>query len=159
MTRNKPPPPPAPPGWNKTLDDLFREAAQGLRSSIGSPEADWAREYERSLLPADLRAPCLGDVYEAIGDTPVDYLVAWIDAPVTTDGSGTLQAGQRIRISSDPGPARPLLVYALPLDYPGFEQRCVPPEVRSRRKYGGLTLAVKAVDLHRHFRLVAGSTG
>lgn len=155
----KPPVPPAPPGWNKTLDDLFAEAAQGLRPTIGSPEADWAREYERSLLPAELRQPQLGDIYEALEDTPAEYLVAWIDAPVTTDGTGTLKAGERIRICADPGPHKPLRVYAQPLDYHGFEQRSVPAAQRSHRKYGGLTLTVKTIDLHRAFRPVGRETG
>ncbi len=60
--------PPAPEGWNKTLADLDAEYRAGARVTLGSPEVDWAREYERSLLPADTRFPREGDVYEALED-------------------------------------------------------------------------------------------
>jgi hypothetical protein len=69
--------PPAPPGWNKTLADLMAEVDSGLRQSVGSPEMDWARDYERSLLPSDTRFPCEGEVYEALDDILVDYLTSW----------------------------------------------------------------------------------
>lgn len=52
---------PAPPGWNKTIQDLFDEA-KTTRSTVGPPEVEWARDYERSLIPAGTRFPKKGDV-------------------------------------------------------------------------------------------------
>ena len=40
-----------PPGWNKTVDDLFDEIRQGKRLMVSGDEGEWARDYERSLLP------------------------------------------------------------------------------------------------------------
>ena len=42
---------PAPPGWKKTIDDLSAEIRQGKRLFVSGDEGDWARDYERSLLP------------------------------------------------------------------------------------------------------------
>ena len=61
---SKKPVPPAPEGWNKTLADLMDEVTTGKRKSLGSPEIDWARDYERSLLPVGTRFPQRGDLYE-----------------------------------------------------------------------------------------------
>lgn len=82
--------PPAPPGWNKTVADLLAEAKRGERGSVGSPEVDWARDYERSRIPFGSRFPRKGDVYEAIKDFSVDYMTAWA-APYTGGGQGTLK--------------------------------------------------------------------
>jgi len=76
--------PPAPPGWKKTIEDLFDESRAGNRSSVGSPEVDWARDYERSLIPAGTRFTKSGDIYQAIIDVEVSYLTSW-SAPCMND--------------------------------------------------------------------------
>lgn len=73
----------APPGWNKTLANLMKEVEEGRLLGIGSPETDWARDYERSLLPQHVRFPQKGDIYEAHEDVPVQYMVSRAAAPVT----------------------------------------------------------------------------
>jgi hypothetical protein len=44
--------PPRPEDWHFTFADLMAEMKAGKRKSIGQPELDWAREYERSMIPA-----------------------------------------------------------------------------------------------------------
>jgi hypothetical protein len=86
--------PPAPPDWNKTIQDLLDEAKKS-GSAVGSPEVDWARDYERSLIPSGTRFPKKGDVYEAIRDVEVSFMTSWL-APLTGGGTGTLIKGQRV---------------------------------------------------------------
>ena len=69
--------PPPPPGWNKSVADLMAEVDSGAKQAVGSPELDWARDYERSLLPPDTRYPCEGEIYEALEDFPVSYVTSW----------------------------------------------------------------------------------
>lgn len=145
--------PPAPAGWNKTLADLFDEMRRGERGSVGGPEVEWAREYERSLLPAGLRFPCKGDIYEAIDEVCVDYLTAW-SAPYTGGGTGTLMKGDRVVIDVDPGTARPISAYAAAVDAAALEPRIVPMDDRTSPKYAGFYFSLKTVDLNRKFRLI-----
>jgi hypothetical protein len=145
--------PPAPPGWNKTIDDLLVEARAGGRNAVGSPEADWARDYERSLLPVGTRFPKKGDVYEATEDLQVGYLTSWA-APFTGGGTGTLKSGERVIVDDDVLLARPVGVYARPIDYAAVEERMVPESDRANRKYAGFCLSLKTADLSRNFRLV-----
>jgi hypothetical protein len=146
-------PVPPPSGWNKTLDDLIGEARRGERGPIGEPETRWAIEYERSLLQPDVRYPRMGDVYEAVEDTPVEYLTAW-SGPYTGSGQGVLLRGDRIRIEHEPAGAEPIGVYAVPLDYTTLEERMVPAASRLAKKYDGFYFFVHTADLNRAFRLV-----
>jgi hypothetical protein len=91
--------PPAPPGWNKTIQDLFDESKR-TKSAVGPPEVEWARDYERSLIPAGMRFPKKGDVFEATRDVEVSYLTSW-SAPFTGGGSGRLKKGVKwLRMSA-----------------------------------------------------------
>ena len=145
--------PPAPQGWNKTIEDLFAEIDRGERASVGSPEADWARDYERSLIPNDMRFPQKGDVYEAIADVDVRYLTAWA-TPLTGGARGSLKAGDRVRVDQESLDTKPIAVYAKPIDYVGVEARLVAPDVRANKLYSGYYLSLKTVDLNRVFKLV-----
>ena len=145
--------PPAPPGWNKTIDELFAEIDRGERTSVGSPEADWARDYERNLIPSSMRFPRRGDVYEAIVDVDVRYLTAWA-APFTGGGRGSLKAGDRVLIDQASLDPKPIAIYAKPVDYASVEARLVPADVRSTKNYSGYYLSLKTVDLNHMFRLV-----
>ena len=146
--------PPAPPGWNKTVADLVSEMNSGLRKNIRGDEAEWARNYERTLLPEGLRFPRKGDIYEAIDDLEVDYLTSWF-APYTGGGRGTLMRGERIVVDSDPSDPTPLGVYAKPENYKEVEMRIVPEDERTHYKYGGFYFQVRTLDLNTKFRLVA----
>lgn len=90
-----------PADWDLTLDDLFAEMEAGKRDSIGSPEGDWAKEYERSLIPEGTRFPVKGDLYESNEDQIISYMTAW-SAPFTGEGEAKLLKGERIWIKEDP---------------------------------------------------------
>lgn len=145
--------PPAPAGWNRTIDDLLAEMKAGKRKTVGSPETDWARDYERSLLPADVRFPKKGDVYEACAPVDMRYLTAW-GAPFTGGGEGRLEKGDRIFVDRAPSSPDPISVYAVAVDYAAVEERLVPGSVRADPSYSDFYFSVKVIDLHRKFRLV-----
>ena len=147
--------PPAPPGWNKTIADLLSEAQRGERSSVGSPEVDWARDYERSRIPFGMRFPRKGDVYEATKEINVQYLTAWA-TPYTGGGQGILKTGDRVLVDQDPVYPEPITVYAKALDYALVEERMVPVNIRADAKYSGFYLSLKTVDLNNLFKLVHG---
>jgi hypothetical protein len=143
--------PPAPAGWNKTLEDLCAEMHSGIRKSIDGQEAEWARNYERSLLPETIRFPGPGDVYEAIDDIEVQYVTHWL-APYTGSGSAIIKQREKIVVDGGCDP-EPLGVYALPEDYK-LEMRMIPQEDRTDGKYGGFHLSISTRDLNTKFRLV-----
>jgi hypothetical protein len=145
--------PPAPPGWNKTIADLLAEAKRGERGSVGSPEVDWARDFERNRIPFGFRFPRKGDVYEAMKDIDVQYLTAWA-APYTGGGQGILNAGDRVLVDEDPVYPEPISIYAKAVDYAVVENRMVPASVRADTKYSGFYLSLKTVDLNNSFRLI-----
>lgn len=144
--------PPAPPGWKKTLSDLHAELESGSRSVLGSPEVDWATDYERSLLPVDTRFPRQGDVYEALEDVEVHYLTSW-DAPFTGGGKGTMRRGDNVVVVYLVSP-QPLTVGARPVKYAELEERLVPEADRKAHRYGGFYLSIGTTDLNTKFRLV-----
>jgi hypothetical protein len=153
----KKPIPPAPPSWNKTIRDLLAEVDRGESGSVGSPEVDWARDYERSMLPADIRYPRKGDIYEAVTDFEVTYLTAWT-APYTGDGRGSLKGGDRLCIEHEPSNPKPTSVYATAVNYEDLEKRLVPPDVRKNEQYSGYYFSIKTADLHSLFKLVHADT-
>ena len=143
--------PPAPPGWNKTIEDLSDEAKK-TKSTVGPPEVEWAREYERSLIPKGTRFPKKGDVYEPTRDVEVSYLTSW-SAPFTGGGSGTLKKGERVIINCEPLP-RPIAANAKAINYIQVEEGMVPESDRSNKKYSGFYLVLKTLELRRDFKLV-----
>jgi hypothetical protein len=142
---------PAPPGWNKTIQDLLDESKRNS-SVVGPPEIDWARDYERSLIPVGTRFPKKGDVYEAAHEVEVSYRTTWA-APFTGGGSGSLRKGDRVVIDHEPQP-RPMAVNAKPVDYTRVEEELVPESDRVKSKYAGFYLVLKTLELSRNFRLV-----
>lgn len=145
--------PPAPEGWNLTMDDLAAEMKAGKRKSMGSPEVEWAIQYERSLLPADMRYPQKGDVYEARAPVTLYYMTSW-RTPYTGDGKGTLESGDRITIPDTPDQPEPISVYATAVDYRALEKRLVPFLVRYNPLYRDFYFSVDSLELHQKFRLV-----
>ena len=146
--------PPAPSGWNKTITDLIAEMNNGTRKSVGSPEVDWARDYERNMLPKEIRFPQQGDVFEAIEDMKIEYMTAWA-APFTGGGDGWLKKGDRVIIKSKPMHPQPISVYADAVDCAALEQRIVPSVERNAPKYSGFYFSIETLDLNRKFRLVS----
>ncbi len=147
------PVPPRPADWNKTIDDLMQEMNAGLRREIRQPEIDWAREFTRSLIPDGLRYPRKGALYESLADQPIRYMTAW-SAPYTGSGDSTILAGERVWIDSDPIDAKPIGVYAMPVDYEDLEKRMVPAEERDAENYNGFYLWLDTMVLIEQFRLV-----
>jgi hypothetical protein len=145
--------PPAPLGWNKTLSDLLAEVKSGRRRSIQSPEADWALDYARSLLPENMRFPHQGDVYEALEDVRIDYMTMW-SKPFSDGGDALFPRGERVSIPFEPPDPRPLRVYANPLDYPRIENLMVPVAIRNDASYAGFHLSISTLTLSNSFRLV-----
>lgn len=132
----------------------MREMSEGKRKSVGSPEADWARDYERNLLPAQTRFPREGDVYEALEDMEVNYLTAW-RAPFTGGGSTLIRKGERFWIHSSPSTPQPISVYALGLRYDALEQEVIPAADRENPQYEGYYFSFKTAVLTTRFLLVS----
>ena len=128
--------PPA-PKWNKTTDDI--DSADYLRR---------AQDYERSLLPAGIVFPRVGQVWETVRECEVPFQVrftisatnVWLFnakvapgkevqalAPV---GKARLQQGERVRIRSVDDPGRPLQVTFVPLRYDELYEAIVPADQR-----------------------------
>jgi hypothetical protein len=114
---------------------------------------DWARDYERSLIPPEMRFPQKGDVYEALEDTPVEFMTAWA-GPFSGGGKGVLHKGERIVVNFEPEEPRPVGAHAVALEYKTVEARLVPTSDRSASKYGGFYFYFSTVELNRKFRLV-----
>jgi hypothetical protein len=142
-----------PSGWNKTLEDLRRDAKAGLRPHlISADEVAWAVKYEKSLLSPTTRFPRNGEVYEAIQDTVVTYLTQW-RAPYTGSGEGIIKAGERISVFTiEP---EPVGVNAAPLDMAGFAARNISEAERSSPKFSGFVLFIKTAQVNRDFHLVS----
>jgi hypothetical protein len=129
------------------------EMKRGERVSMASPELDWAREYEREQIPAGMRFPRKGDVYEALEDMTVLYRTAWA-APFTGGGDGLLKRGETVVVDHAPTELKPIGVYARAVDYAAVEERTVPASDRNSPGYGGFYFFFKTVELNQKFRLV-----
>lgn len=147
------PSPERPADWNLTIGDLFAEMNAGKRKSVGNPEAQWAREYEQSLIPEGTRFPKKGDLYESKRDQTVQFMTAWA-APFTGGGEAILYKGERVWVNDAPRGDRPLGTYALPVEYREMAERMVPIEQRKSRKFEGLYFYFKTLDLNTDFTLI-----
>jgi hypothetical protein len=145
----EPEPRPRPADWNKTLADLDAE-----KRSLSGEEIGWAREYEREQLRSWARFPQNDELFEAILDAKVSYMIDW-RAPYATGGEGVLPKGTQIRVSVMAGDLEPLAVHALPVDVKQVEQLLIPEDDRNSTKYGGYDLVVRVAQLNKDFRLLA----
>lgn len=152
----RPPLPPRPADWALTLDDLMAEAKAGKRRRIGQPELQWARDYERSLLPAGIRWPRVGDVFAARADMEVEYITAWA-GPFSGGGKGLLRAGERLRVTSVGEGEPPLGAFLQAEDYAVLEARMVPATTRQAGKYGGFHFWFTTRELVARFDRVGPS--
>ena len=139
-----------PPGWNKTLADLFDEMERGERLFATDEEREWAVDYERSLLPPGTAFPRGGQVWEALDDcdVQVEYIFA---APGGGGGEGRLAKGERVRIMEGGVDAAPIVVCFLPLRYDALHERHVPEDVRGSPRYTNYSLAVTTAYFNAHF--------
>jgi hypothetical protein len=143
--------PPRPKDWTKTFADLDAEYKSGSRQTLGSPETDWARDYERSLLPSDTRFPLVGDIYEALEDLETFYQTSW-NAAFTGGGRGKILKGDRIIVRFML--PQPVAVSADALNYHEVEERMVPEGERKAIDYGGFRITLRTADLNEKFRLI-----
>lgn len=145
--------PKRPEDWKLTISDLMIELNEGKKKHIGQLELDWAREYERSLIPENYRFPHKGDLYESKYDQEVEFLTAWA-APYTGSGKSTLFRGERIWIDAEPGDKKAIGTYAVPVDYKELETRMVSESDRSEEKYSGFYFYINTMSLNENFILV-----
>jgi len=131
----------------------MREMNEGKRSTVGNPELEWAREYERSLIPKSHRFPRKGDLYRAKRELTVSYLTSW-SAPYTGGDKTTIYPGEEFWIDSDPVDAEPIGTYALAVDYDVLERRIVPSSDRNAPLYGGFYFSFDTISLNEDFELV-----
>ena len=142
-----------PVDWNLTTADLMDELTEGKRDSLGSQERIWALDYERSILPTDIRFPKKGDVYESLEDQTVHFLIAY-SAPFTGGGEGVLLKGDKIWIHNNVTEDNSMGEYAIPVNYKELEMRMVTPDERDSLRYDGFYFYFKTVDLNEKFKLV-----
>ncbi len=142
-----------PSDWKLTVSDLMEELNDGKRKQVGEPELTWAREYERSIIPANYRFPKKGDLYESKLDQTIDYLTAW-SAPYTGGGTTTLFKGEQIWVDSDPFDEKPIGIYAISVDYRELEERIVPLSERTASKYGGYYFHINTKTINENFELI-----
>lgn len=145
--------PDRPADWNLTLDDLFAEMKAGKRKSVGNPEAAWAKEYERSLIPEGTRFPRKGDVYESKFDQTVHYMTAW-NGPFTGGGEAVLFKGERVWVDNHPPDEKPIGAYTRPVEYAVLEKRMVSPAELRDPRYDGFYLYFNTVELNEKFTLI-----
>ncbi|MCW5205801.1 hypothetical protein VU08_02555 [Desulfobulbus sp. F5] len=145
--------PPRPEDWHFTFADLMAEMKAEKRKSIGQPELDWARDYERSMIPATMRFPQKGDVYEALHDMEVEFMTAWA-APFTGGGKAMLMQGERVFVHSDSAEEKPIGAYVEAMEYKMIEERMVSASERTSSKYGGFYFYFSTVELNTKFVLV-----
>lgn len=152
--RPRQPPPPRPLDWRLTVADLMQEMMDGKRESVGSPEVDWAREYERSQVPQGARFPRKGDVYQLKRNIEAEYLTSWT-TPYTGGGKTTLLEGERFWVHTETTEPEPVGVHVLAVDYEELERRVVAAEERGNFNYTGFHFYFDTVSLNRDFDLVA----
>jgi hypothetical protein len=139
--------------WNLTIDDLLKEISEGKRKDCGQQEYEWAREYERSLIPSNYRYPLIGDLYESKFDQIQEFITNWL-VPYTGGGESMLYKGERIWIAYESDEDQPLAVDALPVDYKKLELRMVDTNVRELQEYSCFHFCIDTKDLNEKFILI-----
>src|SRR2546425_1388647 len=140
---------PAPPGWNKTVDDLMSEISQGSRQqlSVTDDEFQWAVDYERSLLPAGTVFPRKNQVWQTVHGCEVRFIAVFADQPAR-GGAARLPHGERVLILANCD--QPISVSFQPVRYDELHERIVPEDVRRMPGYRGYLLDQKLTHLNEH---------
>lgn len=141
-----------PPGWDKTHGDLVAEMQSGKRASIVRAEMEWATQYEQGLLPPDIRFPKVGEIYEALQATDVQFEI-YFAAPVTNSGNGRLFKGERVKIKYIMPQDRPIRALADPVRHREIEKRFLSEEQR-KPPYSHFYIVCTTVELNAGFRRV-----
>lgn len=144
---------PRPIDWKMTTSELMADMKAGNRKQISGQELEWARDYERSLIPDNARFPEKGDVYESLKDQTVEYITEWA-GPFSGGGEAMLFKGEQIWINSEQKDKKPVGAFALPVEYKKVEQRVVSEKERQSPKFGRLCFYFSTIELNERFRLV-----
>ena len=161
---------PPQPKWNSKTDDI--DSAELLRRSL---------DHERSLLPASVLFPRIGQTWEAIRDCEVRFQVwftvsasgGWfpqlMNPPVKkvqspfAGGKVGLKKGERVRIQALDDTNRPLQVTFVPVRYDQIHEVIVPEDeprqlsryvLTLRTAYTAFCSREERTFFHELFRLV-----
>jgi hypothetical protein len=96
---------------------------------------------------------CNGDVFEALEDTPVSFVMHW-RAPFTSGGKGMLPKGTKVRVLVLNAAPVPAAVYACPVEAEPVERLLVSESDRKSAGYDGFSLCMSKQDLRMRFRRV-----
>lgn len=141
-----------PATWNKTSEELWEEHRTGKRATITLEEQNLADAYELANLPPNTVFPAAGQVWEALEDTPVSYII-WYTAPYSDGGKTVLPKGERLRIDRH-ARDRPIYTGCEALRHAEMESVLIPEHTRKSRKYNGYGLGIRTAVLNRCCRLV-----
>lgn len=100
----------------------------------------------------DFRYPLNGEIYEAITDVEIYYMVHW-KAPYTDGGTFTLKKGERIKVEVSDHNPQPINVYAASINKERLEREIIPDEIRTAEKYGSYSLSVESAQLNQYFSI------
>ena len=142
-----------PADWNLTISDLMDELKSGKRKEVKEPEMTWAREYERSLIPANYHFPKKGDLYAANFDQEVDFLTSW-SAPYTGGGTTKLFKDEQVWVDTNPLDEKPIGTYLLAVNYDELEKRIVSESDRNEFKYDSFYFHISTRKLNENFKLL-----
>lgn len=97
--------------------------------------------------------PRKGQIWEVIDgcDTQIEYLFT---APIALSGSGSLTAGERVCVMTEPANPQPPEVSFQPVRYAELHDHLVPPDIRNTPRYKQYVLSVKTEYFYEHFRLI-----
>jgi hypothetical protein len=136
------------PKWNAAIDDIDTSQTLAL-----------AQQHEKSLLPSNITFPRTGQIWEAVRDCQVHFVVSftsnaleelvWLPgqcqpqavALVPTFGRAPLAKGEKVRVVFADAD-RPLSVWFQPLRYYELHESIVPANVRSAPHYSHYRLTL-----------------
>lgn len=141
-----------PDDWNLTISDLMEELKEGKRKSIQGNELNWAREYERTLIPKNYIFPKKGYIYESNLDQEVEFITNWM-APFSGGGKSILYKGEKIIVNDKILEDKPIGAYLIPVEYKKLEKKMVDENDRLSSKYGGFCFYFTTIELNENFTL------
>ena len=100
-----------------------------------------------------VRFPKDGEVYEAIEDVKIEYFTHW-KVPMTGGDEFILKKNTRIKVVIVNDDPEPISVYADALEQKKLEEEIIPEKIRNDDRYGGYSLGIDTIDLHKYFKLI-----
>jgi O-acetyl-ADP-ribose deacetylase (regulator of RNase III) len=136
------------------LSGLFSLFGCGMnkRDSGSKKTFDNARKRLKALLPIRLFYPKGGEVFEAVQDVQISYLIHFM-APYTGGGNAKLFKGERI-IVSKPNKDKALGYYCYPINADDIENRMIPYSDQNSPPYDGFSLFIDIKSLNKEFKRI-----